>query len=564
MKRIMFWCVCFVVFTPQFLLAADYWLARYTGPAVMGIDIPTDIAVDAEGNVYVTGISDGGTTWYDWATVKYDTNGSQLWVARYTNGIMCTYCNVGNESANALAVDKDGNVYVTGLSGGDYVTIKYNNDGKQLWVARYNNGGYDLATAIVVDSSGNVYVTGGSWYGANAQPYYYATVKYDNNGNQLWVRREHSTWDFYPPSLVVDNTGNVYVAGFSGGAYLIKYDTGGDKLWERRYDSGTVTGLSIDNNGIYINTSRYTTIKYDKDGNQIWIRSKQGQWLWNRDYSTSSVTVDGVSNVYVTGNVRNDDGTISVITTKYDTNGGQLHSVRYDSIGPSPWGGWDYPTSITVDKQGNAYVATTGYDANLVTDYLVISYDTNGNEQWVAKYNGISSISCRNNYDLTTAITVDNVGNVYVIGGSLGPGTFYDYVTVKNPQYLPRQSDFDGDGLPDDCDPDDDNDGVSDTNDICPFENALGKDANNDGCIDSVCALAGVVNSSYISNHGIKTSLTQRAENACKMYQEGKIDAVKGMLGAFIYEVTAQQGKNIDTSTADMLIGFASNALSGL
>ena len=67
-----------------------------------------------------------------------------------------------------MALDAQGNVYVTGSSvgmdtGGDYATVKYDSNGNEVWVARYNgpeNSG-DFAEAIAVDAAGNVYVTGG-------------------------------------------------------------------------------------------------------------------------------------------------------------------------------------------------------------------------------------------------------------------------------------------------------------------------------------------------------------------------------------------------------------------
>ena len=85
---------------------SEKWVARYNGPG-NGYDYATAIAVDSSGNIYVTGYSLTGWTQGDYATIKYDTKGNQLWVARYPAGYY------GSEKT-AIALDNLNNVYITG------------------------------------------------------------------------------------------------------------------------------------------------------------------------------------------------------------------------------------------------------------------------------------------------------------------------------------------------------------------------------------------------------------------------------------------------------------------
>lgn len=160
------------------------WVASYNSPGIGtskdNHDRASAIAVDAAGNVYVTGRSTGVDTNSDYATVKYDPDGNQLWVARYDGP------GDSIDKATAIALDALGNVYVTGGSTGagtdlDYATIKYDADGNQLWLYRYNGpaSGPDAAHAIALDTLGNVYVTGASCLsGPYPRCMGYATIKY--------------------------------------------------------------------------------------------------------------------------------------------------------------------------------------------------------------------------------------------------------------------------------------------------------------------------------------------------------------------------------------------------
>jgi hypothetical protein len=193
------------------------WCSTYDGPRVDSRDYPTDIAIDLEGNIYVTGPSQGqsGLYIYDYATVKYDPEGNELWVARY-NG-------QAQHSTIRIALDAVGNVHVSGHcygtgSGKDYLTLKYNPQGEELWAARYTNLAFpnseDEAKDMALDPFGNVYVTGKS---EQSDPKFnLTTVKYNSSGELQWVVRTGTTRGPQYSSEGADiavNAEGVYVTG---------------------------------------------------------------------------------------------------------------------------------------------------------------------------------------------------------------------------------------------------------------------------------------------------------------------------------------------------------------
>ncbi len=420
----------------------EAWVARYNGSG-NDDDEATAMAVDAFGNVYVTGFSFDPNTDYDYITIKYNSAGQQQWLARYNGPENYT------DQATAIAVDASGNVYVTGASSSnagslDYTTIRYNSAGQQQWVGRYDGtGDDDVAIAIAIDASGNVYVTGYSF--GSGLNYDYATIKYNSAGQQQWAVRYDGPGndDDKAAAIAVDGAGSVYVTGTSYGSGLnydyatIKYDSSGGQQWVARYDGPAhsddeaaamaidsagnicVTGYSADSN----TGSDYATIKYSPSGQQQWVARYGSQAGVNG--GASAIALDGSDNVYVTGVMSNPGMYSDYGTIKYNASGQQQWVARYNGSADSD----DEATAIAVDASGAVYV--TGR-TNITDpfgdggDYGTIKYDSFGQEQWVALYAGPGNYT-----DRPTAISLDGLGSVLVTGFSYGSGTGFDYATIK-------------------------------------------------------------------------------------------------------------------------------------
>lgn len=380
-------------------LGIEQWVARYNAsPTHNWPDEAKAIAVDANG-VYVTGyisyyIIDDSC---DYCTAKYDTEtGDTLWMRTYDGPAGAC------DQACAIAMDGDGYVYVTGKSEGtsnnfDFLTIKYNSDGVEQWTARYNNpagNGWDIAYALAVDTNGNVYVTGESY----DQNTYYdcVTVKYDSLGVQQWVQRYsyEGNWSDEGLAIAVDDTGNVYVTGRSVSTTTswdyatIKYNSNGIQQWVRRYHGmanydDEPSGIALDDSGNVYVTGRsgidplfryqFATVKYTSGGTQEWVKTYIGSANLSAD--ANAVIVDHQNNIYVTGCDYGTDTTAEYVTIKYSPDGTEEWLARYAADVVQ---GDDWATAICVDQDNYIYVTGYSESSDGDPDYLTIKYSSSG------------------------------------------------------------------------------------------------------------------------------------------------------------------------------------------
>lgn len=449
-KQLLFLLFCTSFFVKTQAQINIQWQQRYTSSG-SNVDKAEDMVMDAAGNVYVTGIGIGTSTTFDYVTIKYNAAGVQQWIAQY-NGP-----GGGLDEAHAIAIDTMGNVYVTGWSYGgsttgyDYATVMYNSAGIQQWASRYNNttNGTDEAWDITADYAGNVYVTGTSdGSGSNSAA---VTVKYNSAGTQQWAKR------FNGAGGDIDACFAIYVNPASGDSYVtgytyqsaaadfdfitIMYNAAGTQQWASQYDGPAdnydeARAITVDATGSvyvtgYTQTATltnydYATVKYNATGAQQWARTYNGT---GNDYDrANAITLDATGNVYVTGrSVGAGASAEDIVTIRYDNAGTQKWLSRYNG----PGNGYDEGKALAVDAAGNTYVTGYSYSAASNNDYTTIKYDTAGVQQWITKYNGTG-----NNSDQAMAVSVDNIGNVFVSGASKGAGSNDDYETIKYCQLI--------------------------------------------------------------------------------------------------------------------------------
>jgi uncharacterized delta-60 repeat protein len=422
------------------LAAQQRWEARYNAPPGDNIDALQAMAVGRDGSVYVTGFS-VGPSGADYLTAKYDTNGAQLWLARYDGN------EGGHDFPADIAVDRDGNAYVTGRSWGgasgvDVATVKYDPNGTELWAARFNSPDNleDSGRAIALDTNGNVYVAGSVIDAPFNQDF--LTIRYGTTGTQLWMAQYDGAANGTDEAvdIALDGQGHVYIAGtsatngFNSDFGLVKYSSSGTRLWSASYTASinsdeTAVKLRVDEAGnAYIGgVSRnpgalpdYAVVKYSPAGARLWTFRHDGV---RHPYDfLSDLVVDSAGHVYVTGTSASVSGGSDYVTLKLNPSGQRLWLATYGG----PAGTADLPATLTFDSSGNLCVAGSINTSERI-GAVTFCYDTNGNRLWTGIYAGPPN----NHY--AAAIAAGEFGHVFVAGSCVNADQS-DYFIVKYSQ----------------------------------------------------------------------------------------------------------------------------------
>ncbi|WP_232298460.1 SBBP repeat-containing protein [Leptospira licerasiae] len=367
----------------------------------------TGASTDPDGNIVATGFTEGNLGGQpmlgkmDSYITKYDEEGKKLWI-RHLGGGPKDFSK-GSTYGLAVKTDKDGNVLSTGMTVvekldgqnkigyQDAYLSKYDKDGNKKWTRMIGGGsntdfhfGTSAGRGVTSDQSGNIYVNGTT----NADTFFGETnpgghdghfiVKYDPDGNRVWARMARNTnpdnHESIAGDLTIDSNGEIYFVGAAQGGFddqseigtedalLIKYDSDGNKLWVRllgvpgQISVANDVGLDPDRN-IYIvgitsgeldgqtpiGTTDTFIVKYDKDGNKLWTRL-----IGNPDYSDFfraetqgfGITVDPNGNSYIAG-------TISAAKILFSNSINSAFAAKFDTAGNLVWSNLKYMEEVT-------------------------------------------------------------------------------------------------------------------------------------------------------------------------------------------------------------------------
>lgn len=326
---------------------ADAFVRRYTAAGnvvwerqfgTTSEDIATEIATDDSGNVYVAGYTQGAlvtsTGDYDAFVRKYDPNGTELWTRQFgTPGV---------DIAFGIAVDGNGDVYITGYTDGalrgtpkgglDVFIRKYDASGTHAWTRQFGTAADDVGVSTAVDQNGNAFIAGytlGPLAGANRGSGDSFLRKYNTNGSAQWTRQFGTRKNDVAWGLATDSTGAVIVVGQTRGsatavpgtgrgqAYVRKYNTTGQLVANDEFGSSSddkAHAVAVDtNNNYYVTGFTYgDLVGPNAGGSDVFVRryNRNNTVVWTRQFGTNlddagmGIAAATSQRVYVAGHLR--------------------------------------------------------------------------------------------------------------------------------------------------------------------------------------------------------------------------------------------------------------------
>lgn len=421
------------------------WVSRFNGTD-NSYDIVANMSSDNAGNIYVYGSSNNNSSLFDFALIKYNGSGKELWSTVF-NGEGNSTDQIFKGTADSL-----GNSYVTGfvtdLSKRNVITTaKYDSAGSLVWMKFFNSEGYTngFGQDITLDKNGNVIICG--FIRSVSGNYDIVTLKYSNNGDETGsvIYNGAGNGDDLPVSVKTDNLNNILVTASSkensNGAdiLVLKYDHDLNFAWKKTFsgsvDSDNKASSSVmdDDNSIYVSGSIYQTpgsydffyAKISAAGNVEW----QGSFNGAGNYLDISyaITKDNSGNILLTGlSFQNTtSGSEDILTIKISPSGNLLWSRVFNGLAD----GTDQGIDLKTDNAGNVYVGGGSDKGNVHLIYALLKYDPDGNLLW-DKYYENHTLS----EDFISGVIVNDNYDVYVTGISIGDTTNFDIATIKYSQ----------------------------------------------------------------------------------------------------------------------------------
>ena len=296
------------------------WAQRYNGPG-NNSDFATRVVVDAAGGVYATGFSYGQN--YDWATLKFAPDGTQLWLRTRTGP------GWGDDRPADMVLAPGGNLILTGFSKNtgdnltnDAETLSYDPQGDLVWQQRWTDtvASHEVPMDMDVDAAGRIAITGTT--AENASPYVAptpVTLRYDATGTLTQTIRNVAAGG---ESVDIDGAGHVFLAGAfvtPEASSVARYDPAGNLAWSTPITLGandvltgvrlaahatgavTVAGTVRD---VSTGNGDYLTIRYAADGRELWRHRFSG--VDAREDQVAAIAVDPTDAALVNGTSWND------------------------------------------------------------------------------------------------------------------------------------------------------------------------------------------------------------------------------------------------------------------